>query len=102
MDPKTLHKYAYAGADPVNATDPSGRALFEYGSVIQKVVAVVLAASVLAEAIACAVEGFEGPWPGPTIGPSHPNLGCLLHEHQEPPEGAPPPAPPYWPPQWER
>ena len=26
IDPKTLHKYLYAGGDPVNATDPSGRA----------------------------------------------------------------------------
>jgi RHS repeat-associated protein len=24
-DPKTLHKYLYAGGDPVNATDPNGR-----------------------------------------------------------------------------
>ena len=24
-DPKTLHKYLYAGGDPVNAKDPSGR-----------------------------------------------------------------------------
>jgi hypothetical protein len=25
-DPKTLHKYMYAGGDPVNFADPSGRA----------------------------------------------------------------------------
>jgi hypothetical protein len=25
-DPKTLHKYLYAGGDPVNAKDPTGRA----------------------------------------------------------------------------
>jgi RHS repeat-associated protein len=31
-DPKSLHKYLYAGGDPVNAADPSGRgALQEYG-----------------------------------------------------------------------
>jgi RHS repeat-associated protein len=25
LDPKTLHKYLYAGGDPVNAMDPTGR-----------------------------------------------------------------------------
>jgi RHS repeat-associated protein len=29
IDPKTLHKYLYAGGDPVNGRDPSGRASFE-------------------------------------------------------------------------
>ena len=29
IDPKTLHKYVYAGGDPVNAMDPRGRALVE-------------------------------------------------------------------------
>jgi RHS repeat-associated protein len=29
-DPKTLHKYLYAGGDPINSLDPTGRAeLFE-------------------------------------------------------------------------
>jgi RHS repeat-associated protein len=28
-DPKTLHKYLYAGGDPINAVDPTGRDLFE-------------------------------------------------------------------------
>jgi RHS repeat-associated protein len=28
-DPRTLHKYLYAGGDPVNAMDPTGRDLFE-------------------------------------------------------------------------
>ena len=26
IDPKSLHKYLYAGADPINAKDPTGRA----------------------------------------------------------------------------
>jgi uncharacterized protein RhaS with RHS repeats len=31
-DPKTLHKYLYAGGDPVNSKDPSGRgSIQEYG-----------------------------------------------------------------------
>jgi len=29
-DPKTLHKYLYAGGDPVNAIDPTGRGEEEY------------------------------------------------------------------------
>jgi hypothetical protein len=29
IDPKTLHKYLYAGGDPVNGVDPLGRAAFE-------------------------------------------------------------------------
>jgi RHS repeat-associated protein len=29
-DSKTLHKYLYAAGDPVNASDPTGRGLFEY------------------------------------------------------------------------
>jgi RHS repeat-associated protein len=34
-DPKTLHKYLYAGGNPVNAKDPTGRDDFdEYGYVI--------------------------------------------------------------------
>ena len=31
-DPKTLHKYLYAGGDPVNGLDPSGRGMLEFGS----------------------------------------------------------------------
>lgn len=30
-DPKTLHKYLYAGGDPVNAMDPTGRDAVETG-----------------------------------------------------------------------
>jgi RHS repeat-associated protein len=33
LDPKTLHKYLYAGADPVNAMDPTGRGILEVGSI---------------------------------------------------------------------
>jgi RHS repeat-associated protein len=29
FDPASLHKYLYAGGDPVNASDPTGRYLFE-------------------------------------------------------------------------
>jgi RHS repeat-associated protein len=35
-DPKTLHKYLYAGGDPVNRVDPRGRAeLFETGTILE-------------------------------------------------------------------
>jgi RHS repeat-associated protein len=30
-DPKSLHKYLYAGGDPVNAMDPTGRGILEIG-----------------------------------------------------------------------
>jgi RHS repeat-associated protein len=34
IDPKTLHKYLYAGGDPVNSWDPTGRAtMLETGSI---------------------------------------------------------------------
>ena len=32
VDPKTLHKYLYAGGDPVNGIDPLGRSMLETGS----------------------------------------------------------------------
>jgi RHS repeat-associated protein len=37
-DPKSLHKYLYAGADPVNATDPTGKdELVDYLRTVRKV-----------------------------------------------------------------
>jgi RHS repeat-associated protein len=36
FDPKTLHKYLYAGGDPVNAVDPTGRAaLFQTANLLE-------------------------------------------------------------------
>lgn len=29
IDPASLHKYLYAGGNPVNASDPTGRAMFD-------------------------------------------------------------------------
>jgi RHS repeat-associated protein len=37
-DPKTLHKYLYAGGDPVNRVDPSGRDMYEYGLMLGRFV----------------------------------------------------------------
>jgi RHS repeat-associated protein len=34
IDPNTLHRYLYAGGDPVNASDPTGRDLFETGAIL--------------------------------------------------------------------
>lgn len=33
-DPKTLHKYLYAGGDPVNASDPNGREFTNYAALV--------------------------------------------------------------------
>jgi RHS repeat-associated protein len=38
VDPKSLQKYLYAGGDPINAMDPTGRAeLFETGLTLDKI-----------------------------------------------------------------
>lgn len=33
--PETLHKYLYAGGDPVNAMDPTGRELTAYANLVE-------------------------------------------------------------------
>jgi RHS repeat-associated protein len=84
-DPKTLHKYLYAGGDPVNAIDPTGRvdvieSIFAESAVISSPLeiaaanvgrAVVIVFCFVAKAIARAqvpigMLGFGPPgWPGP-------------------------------------
>jgi hypothetical protein len=63
-DPKTLHKYLYAGGDPINAIDPTGRdSVWEYaGFAIGYTVARVI---VPVAAFACAVDGI---WQAITVG----------------------------------
>jgi RHS repeat-associated protein len=60
IDPKTLHKYLYAGGDPVNAKDPSGRdAGVETALILTTIVTRTIPAVVQ---FACALEiiyGFE-------------------------------------------
>jgi RHS repeat-associated protein len=56
-DPKTLHKYVYAGSDPVNAIDPSGRDILSYLIRLAKEPAVVLAVAVATSA--CIVYALE-------------------------------------------
>jgi RHS repeat-associated protein len=52
IDPKTLHKYLYAGGDPVNALDPMGRE--DFVEFARKVVKFLVAVPVIEEV---AVEG---------------------------------------------
>jgi len=53
-DPKTLHKYLYAGGDPVNAKDPTGRAdLVEVAINVGQAAKDALAATVAIAAAAC-------------------------------------------------
>jgi RHS repeat-associated protein len=60
VDPKSLHKYLYAGGDPVNVSDPTGRAeLFETGAVLDESAAITakftFRIAVLVVNIECAV-----------------------------------------------
>jgi RHS repeat-associated protein len=53
--PASLHKYVYAGADPVNLVDPSGRAsLVDYSRTIAFLVGTYTGAVVLRNALNCA------------------------------------------------
>jgi len=54
-DPKTLHKYEYAGGDPVNAKDPTGRNTIAATGIIIGTIAIPAetAEAALAVAIAC-------------------------------------------------
>jgi RHS repeat-associated protein len=57
-DPKSLHKYTYAGGDPMNAIDPTGKAVkpgltFEYGLLIGTIAARTV---VQVAAVGCAVD----------------------------------------------
>ena len=107
-DPKTLHKYLYAGGDPVNVIDPSGRAnLIEFMiSIAKPVVYVTLAglgaviacefledAEKLKEIVDANGEGTVVKPPGGiSCGGPHPSPGGPGHpEPPEPPEPTPAP-----------
>jgi RHS repeat-associated protein len=67
-DPASLHKYLYAGGDPVNAMDPTGRESFvEYLGAIKKVLlskpALVAIAAGTAACLIPMVEVLEGRQP---------------------------------------
>jgi RHS repeat-associated protein len=58
FDPRTLHKYLYANGDPMNAIDPTGKAVkpgltFEYGLLIGTIAARTV---VQVAAVGCAVD----------------------------------------------
>ena len=50
IDPKTLHKYLYAGGDPVNRIDPSGRDIVENVLLFLRNPAVIAVTSISAAA----------------------------------------------------
>jgi len=80
IDPKTLHKYLYAGGDPVNAQDPSGRAsIIEWILLNKKWITGVVVAGVLGryilEAFALIPEELERALPPDIHDPSEPPPG---------------------------
>jgi hypothetical protein len=57
LDPKRLHKYLYAGGDPVNAIDPTGRD-WEGFAILVEDVAVVVASKAFAQVFCGGVVGY--------------------------------------------
>jgi RHS repeat-associated protein len=58
VDPTTLHKYLYAGGNPVNALDPSGRGFIEFTlQLVREVPGVTLVVGLTGGA--CALLGAE-------------------------------------------
>ena len=107
IDPRMLHKYLYAGGDPVDAVDPSGMDLFEYGSLFKKIVAVgtgvALVGGEVREIVACVAEALGSLYPNTTATVSSPSEGCALKRHDEwpePPNGIPAGGP-RWPNVWD-
>jgi RHS repeat-associated protein len=59
VDPKTLHKYLYAGGDPVDSFDPTGRTLFDYEETLARSTAETIAYSRRIASLARCVIGVE-------------------------------------------
>jgi RHS repeat-associated protein len=63
FDVKTLHKYLYAGGDPVNASDPTGRTLIDFMITNAKVIGYTAIVSLVGieiiELIECISEAVE-------------------------------------------
>ena len=51
IDPKTLHKYLYAGGDPVNRVDPRGRDIIGFIQQIDSVIIDVASEELVSEEI---------------------------------------------------
>ena len=64
--PRTLHKYSYAGVDPVNRSDPSGMLeLAGYGLTRYQVFQAAVAATELGLAVSCVIYRLASQiWPG--------------------------------------
>jgi hypothetical protein len=105
--PATLHKYLYAGGDPVDVADPRGRDMIEFVSLARKIVAigtgVAFVGGEVAELYDCIAEGVGSLIPelSPVI--SSPSKGCAIRVHDEWPTEPPTwPGPPRWRQPWER
>ena len=93
-DPKTLHKYLYAGGDPVNRIDPMGRDDFmEYLRTYALPIGVTVSVVLLAEEIAKAFGLLEVKPGGPPDNP-HPLHHNEPTEPQSPRPSIPGPPPP--------
>jgi RHS repeat-associated protein len=92
-EPRTLHKYLYAGGDPVNIVDPTGRML-DYTTLSFKIltaaVAVTLVAVPTIEMLECIAEAVASavPHSKPSIGPAHAGR-CAIQHHDEWPYNIP-------------
>ena len=94
-DPKSLHKYLYAGANPVDATDPSGRATFSEWALIVAMISIL----VLGPMVAASCEIRRTGWAilrrfMPGLYPKETGDPCEDDSHTDPPEPAPHRAPP--------
>jgi RHS repeat-associated protein len=107
VDVRTLHRYLYAGGDPVNRADPTGKVnIFGYALTTQRFVAITLILATASEAIMgvweCTDEDLETAekqlHPINTMSPAgKASAKCAEHQHQEPPEPGNPLGPPKWP-----
>ena len=109
-EPLTLHKYLYAGGDPVNRTDPRGReAMVDYGSLLKVTAMVVGAVVAYQQALVCLYQYIGSDvatWPILAYGGKQYRVGgCVLMAIYDPEpwslrewldnylDTAPPPAP---------
>jgi RHS repeat-associated protein len=112
--PRTLHKYLYAGGDPINITDPTGRAIAETPPLWFVVVTAVVVSALIWEPVLDAVLECEGDAVAkaaksytPVIRPFS-GLPCAFQGEGPPHDDWPPmmppdrQPPPRWPQPWER
>lgn len=87
IDPILLHKYLYAGGDPVNAIDPTGRGLFDTGTLTFKIVTVVTAVAFVSaevgEVLDCVAEAIGSLLPSSIPSVSANSNGCAIKRHDE-------------------